>query len=82
MIDLMIVDRSIICYAPYGEVSIGDTVKIKPQRLMFEGAVTDLISTYEENEVFKFFKKNTNISPVIAVVKSIHYKGEENDLSD
>lgn len=82
MIDLVLVDGSIICYAPFGEVGVGDTVKIKPHSSALEGTVTEQISTYDGNEVFKFFKKNTKISPVLAVVKKIHYEGEENDLSD
>lgn len=83
MIDLIVLEDNKICYAPYCEVGIGDLVKVHDkEKFVIERTVVDQISTYEENEVFKFFKRNTDISPVLAIVKTIHYEEEANDLSD
>lgn len=79
-IDLVVVeyhdsDRE-ICYAPRREVDIGDAVITK----WGEGKVIETLFTYSEDEVFKFFRRNTKIRPVI--YKPIKYEEESNDLSE
>ena len=66
-----------ICYAPRGEVNIGDDVITK----WGDGKVIETLFTYSEDEVFKFFRRNTKIHPVL--YKPIKYKeGDNSDLSE
>lgn len=68
-----------IAYAPYGQITVGAEVFTSTGL----GTVVECLYTYEEDDVFRFFKKNTKIVPILSVVKKIHYEfeGEKNDLS-
>ena len=65
-----------ICYAPRREVNIGDNVITN----WGEGKVIETLFTYSEDDVFKFFRRNTKITPVL--YKPIKYEEESNDLSE
>lgn len=65
-----------ICYAPSDELKEGDAVVTQ----FGEGKVVDVISAWGEDKVFKFFKRNTKIRPVL--YKPIKYEEENDDLSE
>ena len=80
-IDLVVVEYlrnsgTEICYAPSDELKEGDAVVTQ----FGEGKVVDIINTWSEDKVFKFFKRNTKIRPVL--YKPIKYEEENNDLSE
>lgn len=80
-IDLVVVEylRNVgteICYAPSDELKEGDAVVTQ----FGEGKVVDTINAWSEDKVFKFFKRNTKIRPVL--YKPIKYEEEDNDLSE
>lgn len=78
MINLVVVDGHTIYYAPYLSVGKGDLVKVHDDGgWVTEGTVTDIISTYEDNELFQFVKRHANLKPVLAVIKVLHYEEEE-----
>lgn len=79
-IDLVVVEYlrnsgTEICYAPSSELKEGDAVVTQ----FGEGKVVDTINAWSEDKVFKFFKRNTKIRPVL--YKPIKYEEEDNDLS-
>lgn len=65
-----------ICYAPSDELKEGDAVVTQ----FGEGKVIDIINAWSEDKVYSFFKRNTNIRPVL--YKPIKYEEENNDLSE
>ena len=65
-----------ICYAPSDELKEGDAVVTQ----FGEGKVVDIINAWSEDKVFKFFKCNTKIWPVL--YKPIKYEEENDDLSE
>lgn len=56
-------------YAPRGEVNVGDTVITQ----FGEEIVLDTLFTYSEDEVFQFLKRNSTLTKIQSVVKTIDY---------
>ena len=59
----------LVGYVPKGAVGIGDTVITRDGEM----EVIDTLFSYTEDDVFKFLRKNTILTPIISVVKKIDY---------
>ena len=82
-IDLVIVrpvkgEGRTIGYVPRGAVEIGDVVITR----FGEEEVVDTLYSYTEDDVFKFMKKNTILTPIYSVIKKLDYSkiGGDYDL--
>jgi len=76
LIDLVVVSPvrgagRIIGYVPRGTVEIGDIVVTRDGEM----EVKDTLFSYTEDDVFQFLKRNTILTPIISVVKTIDYSG-------
>ena len=59
----------LVGYVPMGAVGIGDTVITRDGEM----EVIDTLFSYTEDDVFKFLRKITILTPIISVVKQIDY---------
>lgn len=82
-IDLVIIrpargDGRSVGYAPRGEVNVGDTVITQ----FGEEVVLDTLFTYSEDDVYQFLKRNSTLTRIQSVMKTIDYsKIDEADRS-
>lgn len=69
-----------VCYAPYTSIKEGDVVFLETKINRYQ--IKEILLLSDNDEVFQFFRKVTDVYRVLSVVRTIEYEEDENDLSN